>query len=104
MSWKRGMAQAFLRTLSPRDFEDVACSATVQMVDRMGQEEELDFFRRFVEEHLAPLLAGLERADRAALMNALLLTLAREFPLADLDILGAFSATGDPWAKVDEEA
>jgi len=32
-------------------------------------------------------------------MNALLPTLAREFPLADLDILGAFAAAEDPWAE-----
>ena len=104
MSWKSRLAQTFLRFLSPRDFRAVAGPATVQMAGRMEQEEKLAFFRRFVEEHLGTLLAGLERAERASLMNALLPTLAQEFPLADLDILGAFSATGDPWAEGDEEA
>lgn len=104
MSWKSRLAQTFLRFLSPHDFQEVAGSATVQMVSRMKQEEKLAFFRCFVEENLGTLLAGVERADRAALMNALLPTLAREFPLTDLDILGAFSPAGDFWAEGDEEA
>ena len=104
MSWKSRLAQTFLRFLSPRDFQVVAGPATVQMAGRMEPEEKLAFFRRIVEEHLATLLAGLERAERAGLMNALLPTLAREFPLADLDILGTFSAAGDPWTEGDEEA
>jgi hypothetical protein len=114
MSWKSRLAETFLRFLSSDDFREVAGPATVQMAGRMKQEEKLAFFRRFVEEHLGTLLAGLERAERAALMNTLLPTLAREFPLTDpsglspsgrsLDIQGAFSATGDPWAEGDEEA
>ncbi len=66
--------------------------------------EKLAFFRCFAEEHLGTLLAGLERAERAVLMNALLPSLVREFPLADLDILGALAPAGDPWAEGDEEA
>jgi hypothetical protein len=59
------------------------------------------FFPRVVEEHISSLRAGLGREERARLMNGLLPLLAREFPLADLDILGAFSeAGGSPW---DEE-
>ena len=103
MSWKSRLAQTLLRFLSPRDFQEVAGPATVRMVNRMGPEEKVAFFRCFVEEHLGTLLTDLERADRAALMNALLPILAQEFPLADLDILGAFSAAGDPWAEQDEE-
>lgn len=103
MSWKSRLTQTLLRFLSPHDFQEVAGPATVQMVSRMGPEEKLAFFRCFVEEHLGTLLTDLERADRAALMNALLPTLGREFPLVDLDIQEAFPLAGDPWAEQDEE-
>ena len=36
-------------------------------------------------------LKGLEREERAQLMNALLPRILQEFPLEDLDILGMFS-------------
>lgn len=100
MSWKSRLAQAFIGLLGPRDLQEIAGRAIVQITSKLKSEERLAFFQRFVEEHLSSLLAGLGRDERARLMNALLPRLAQEFPLADLDILGAFSsAEGKPWGK-----
>lgn len=101
MSWKSRLAQPFVGFLSPQDLQEIAGQAVVQITERMTPEERSAFFQRFVEEHMSSLLAGLGREERVSLMNGLLPRLAQEFPLADLDILGAFSAAGgSPW---DEE-
>jgi len=103
MNWKTRLAPRLVHLLSPQDLQEVAGPVSVQFASRMDREERVAFFRQFVEEYLGPLLADLNREERADLMNALLPKLAQEFPLADLDILGAFSsAEGSPW--VDEEA
>lgn len=100
MSWKSRLAQPFVGFLSPQDLQEIAGRAVVQITSKMKPEERVVFFQRFVEEHLNPLLAGLGREERARLLNALLPKLVQEFPLADLDILGAFSsAEGNPWDK-----
>jgi len=99
MSWKGHLARALIGTLSPQDLQEIADQAIAQIA-KMKSQERLAFFQCFVEEHLSSLLAGLGRDERARLMNALLPRLAQEFPLADLDILGAFSsAEGKPWDK-----
>ena len=61
------------------------------MMAKLNEEERMAFIKNFVEENLDKMLEGLGREDRAQLMNALLPRILKEFPLADLDILGGFS-------------
>ncbi len=95
MSWKSRLACWAVRFLSPQDLREITNDTSVRVMARMDKEEKLAFIQSFVEENLGRMLAGLGREERAKLMNALLPKVAREFPLADLDILGAFSSAGD---------
>lgn len=62
---------------------------------RMDGPERLAFVRRVVERTLNQLAVRLSREERVELMNALLPRLAQTFPLAELDILGAFASLED---------
>ncbi len=57
---------------------------------KVPQEDRGGFIRTLVEDHLGDFLRGMSRKERASLMNDLLPLIAREFPLADLDLLSAF--------------
>jgi len=61
----------------------------------MDGPERLAFGRRVVERSLDQLAIRLSREERVELMNALLPRLAQTFPLAELDILGAFASWED---------
>ena len=55
-----------------------------------------------MEENLSAALEGLGREERAALMNSILPTIARHFPLEGVDILGTFADFESP-QKPDRE-
>jgi len=82
------MAVALLR---PKDLMKIARDASGPMMAKLDKEEKMTFIKTFVEENLDKMLEGLGREDKAQLMNALLPRILKEFPLADLDILGGFS-------------
>jgi len=103
MSWKSRLARLGLRFLSPQDLREIASDTSVGMMARMDKGEKLAFIKSFVEENLGRILAGLGREERAKLMNALLPKVAREFPLADLDILGAFSSAGESFMEEEKK-
>ncbi len=91
MSLLSRMAQVAIALLRPKDLMEIARDASGSMMARLNKEEKMAFIQNFVEENLDKMLEGLGREDRAQLMNALLPRILKEFPLADLDILGAFS-------------
>ena len=91
MSLISRMAQMAVALLRPKDLIEIARDASGPMMAKLDKEEKMAFIQNFVEENLDKMLEGLGREDRAQLMNALLPRILEEFPLADLDILGAFS-------------
>lgn len=91
MSLLSRVAQMAVALLRPKDLMEIACDASGPMMARLNKEEKIAFIRNFVEENLDKMLEGLGREERAQLMNALLPRILKEFPLADLDILGMFS-------------
>ena len=91
MSLFSRMAQMAVALLRPKDLMEIAHDALGPMMARLDKEEKITFIQNFVEENLDKMLEGLEREERAQLMNALLPRILEEFPLEDLDILGMFS-------------
>ncbi len=90
-SLKIRLARQLIRHLSPQEVLDLAGETAREWMDRLPMEERAAFLGRLVEENLSAALEGLEREERATLMNGILPTIARHFPLADVDILGAFA-------------
>ena len=71
---------------------DVFLKAWPQVWKQIPREERVGFLKSMAEDHLSEFLADMSREERASLMNGLLPLIAREFPLADLDVLTAFSS------------
>jgi len=95
MSLKTKLVRQFIHRLSPQDVLDLAGEAAQEWMAHLSVEERATFLGRLVEENLSAALQGLGREERAALMNSLLPLVARHFPLADVDILGAFAGFRD---------
>ena len=91
MSLISRMAQMAVALLRPKDLMEIAHDASGPMMAKLDKGEKMAFIQNFVEENLDKMLEGLGREERAQLMNALLPRILKEFPLADLDILGTFS-------------
>jgi len=99
MGWKTRVAGAFIGELSADELWELNEKAVQHTLTQLTPAERLVYLRRLVEGYLGEVLAGLGREERAKLMNGLLPLLAQEFPLDELDILGAFSQTK---ATIDE--
>ena len=80
------------RKLPPQKLVDLAVKIWPQILDHIPREQRVDFLKNVAEKHLGAFLEDLSREERAALMNSLLPLAAREFPLADLDLLTAFTS------------
>ena len=91
MSWKTWLARLVMDRLSRQETLALAGDVLTGWLAGLSGEEKVAFLQALVEENLGPALAGLSREERGRMMNALLATVAREFPLADLDILGVFA-------------
>ena len=91
MNLKIQLARQFIHRLSQRDALNLAGDVVWEWMSRLPVEERAAFLSRLVEENLSTALQGLGREERAALMNSLLPTIARHFPLDEVDILGAFT-------------
>ena len=104
MSLKTQLVRQFIRRLSPQEVLDLAEEAVQEWMARLPVEERAAFLGRLVEENLSAALQGLEREERAALMNSLMPLVARHFPLDEVDILGAFTDFEGPqkpdWEEV----
>ena len=90
MCWKHRLARRLLARLSRQETLSLAGDALAGWLEDLSAEEKVEFIQSLVEEGLRAALAGLSPQERGQLMNGLLPTVAREFPLAELDILGAF--------------
>ena len=95
MSLKTRVAQLAAEFLTPEELLELSKSTAIRLMARMDKEEKLAFVQTFIEDNIGQALAGLGREERAKLMNSLLPMVAREFPLADLDFLGAFPSVED---------
>ena len=102
MSLKTQLARQFMRRLSPQEVLDLAGEAAGEWMGRLPVDERAAFLGRLVEENLSAALEGLGREERAALMNSILPTIARHFPLEGVDTLGAFADFESP-QKPDRE-
>ncbi|HHE71937.1 MAG TPA: hypothetical protein ENL34_06640 [Chloroflexi bacterium] len=90
-SLKSRMIRQVLRGLSSEEALNLAAEFGREWITRLSPQERAAFLSRLVEENLNAALEGLDREQRALLMNQLLPVLMRHFPLADLDFLGALS-------------
>lgn len=90
MNLRARLAWMFVGSLSQHDLLRLTSDLFDRRLSGMSGEEQLAFLQRLVEENLECALAGLDRPQRARLMNDLLPLIARHFPLDDVDILGAF--------------
>jgi len=70
-----------------------------QVWEQIPREERVAFLKSIAADHLSTFLVDMTREERASLMNGLLPIIAREFPLADLDILTVFSSPKDLYGK-----
>lgn len=80
---KRASSDALLR---------LAQTLSNALTEKFTPAERVTLVRQFLEENMPKWLEGMTREEKASLMNSLLPLMAREFPLNELDILGAFAA------------
>jgi len=90
------LAQVFVGGLPQDDLFRIASKALDEQLSKMSGDERVALLQRLVEENLEWALAGMDRSQRARLMNSLLPVIARHFPLEELDILGAFAGFETP--------
>ncbi len=91
-------AKLITRRYPPEDIARLAVQVWPSVEKRVPNEQLSAFYKSIIEEHLGTILAGLDRQQRADLMNSLLPLAIKEFPLTDLD----FSKTFPP-DKVEQE-
>ena len=82
------------KRLPPAELVVLAMEVWPHVWKQIPQDQRLDFLKGVAQKNLGAFLVDLNREERTALMNALLPLVAREFPLADLDFLTAFSSPG----------
>ena len=87
---EKRMARLLARWLSPSELGDIAGETLPGVLARVPEEQRIPFLLDLVQRLLSPMLSGLERQQRAQLMNQLLPLVAQEFPLSELDFLSAF--------------
>ncbi len=83
---------------------DAFVKAWQQVWKQIPHEERVSFLKSLAEENLSAFLSDMNREERASLMNTLLPLIAQEFPLADLDLLTAFSSPKDLYAESQNES
>jgi len=95
MDTKHRVARLLVSRLSREEVVEIAGEILADWLAEMSGEEKVAFLQKLVEDNLGLVLKGLSREEKAQLMNALLPLMARELPLMDIDILGAFSSMGE---------
>ena len=89
---KRCLISMLIRRLSARQLAEIVGDILPDTLERLPRADRVPFLRDLAQKHLGETLQGLERSERAELMNALLPLVAREFPLSELNLLEAFAA------------
>jgi len=92
MRWMLWLGDILAQRLSPQELVDLGMAEWPKIRERIPREQQAPFMKSVAEKYLGTLLMDMTREERAALMNAMLPLIAREFPLTDLDLLGAFSS------------
>jgi len=90
-----------IRRLSAHELAEIVGDILPDTLERLPRADRVPFLRDLAQKHLGETLQGLERSERAELMNALLPLVVREFPLTELNLLDAF-ATVSSDAYTDE--
>ena len=85
--------------MPPQKLVEVFVKAWPEVWKQIPREERVGFLKSVAEDHLGAFLVDMSREERASLMNGLFLIIAREFPLADLDILTTFSSPKDLYGE-----
>lgn len=89
-SWKVQMARQMIKDLRPEEVHELVRALFPVILEAFPPQERADLLLELLQNHLGDFLKGLERPDRAKLLNALFPLLAQEFPLDDLDLLSIF--------------
>ncbi len=92
--WSFWLGCILARYLAPQELVEMAVKVWPHAWKHVPSDQKVGFLTSAAQKYLGIFLADLSREERAALMNALLPLAAREFPLADLDFLTAFSSPG----------
>ncbi len=87
---KRLLIRLLVRRLSARELAEIGGDLLPGALERLPRADRVPFLRDLAQQHLAEILQGLERSERAELMNTLLPLVAHEFPLSELNLLDAF--------------
>ncbi len=85
------MARRFIKKASPEEMMSIVDTFMPIIVDALSQEQLERLLKLLFQKHLGPLLQGFDEAERARLLNELLPTIAREFPLHRIDFTQFFS-------------
>lgn len=104
MKLKFLLGRAIARSLSPQELSELIKNILPYVWKQIPSNQRVGFLKNAAHEHLGALLAGLNREERAALMNDLLPLAARELPLSDLDFLTSFSSPGGGYKPEASEA
>lgn len=59
----------------------------------MPEEKRVPFLKKAVERYMGTILLGMTHDDKVELMNSLFPLFVKEFPLAELDVVSAFSSS-----------
>jgi hypothetical protein len=84
--------------LLPEDLVNITMVEWPQLWEEILPEQRVSFLTEIVTGNLGALLSDMSRQERAELLNALLPIIAREFPLAEADLLTVFASPGDYYA------
>jgi len=93
--WIGGM---LARRLSPHNLVDLAVAVWPLVWEQIPPGQRVTFLTETATNNLGTFIVGLNRQERGALLNALLPIIARELPLAEVDLLTAFASPGDSYA------
>ncbi|MGC9520923.1 MAG: hypothetical protein ACP5HG_03455 [Anaerolineae bacterium] len=85
-SLKAQLARSMIQGEDPEEIVALVDAVLPAVVDVLSKSQLKAFVKHLFEEHLATLLRGMDRAERAALLQELLPIIAREFPMRDVDL------------------
>jgi hypothetical protein len=80
-----------IRKIKPENSMELLSKLYPVFLERIPHEERPAFLTTLIKDNLSCSVRDMSRQERATLMNTLLPSIAKEFPLTDLDLLAAFS-------------
>ena len=87
---KLKLARQYLSKSDPEALLTLVNELLPTLITSLPAAERVAFLQSLVQTHLGTLLRGVDKEKRAALLNTLLPSLMREFPLEDLNVLKIF--------------